>query len=143
MTKIEILQSWYDEVWSKGNLDVIDHLLVPNITANGVLTSIGLTREEFRDLVVAVRGLLQSINVTLKQTVEQGDWLAALTEIQAKRDDNGEPVSISSQVMVRFEGNRLAETHYQFDFFTMFEQLGQLPTDSLPICLTGQRLVWK
>lgn len=143
MTKTEILQRWYDEVWSKGNLDAISEMLGEDIVANGIIPALGITRGEFGDLIEAVRSLLGPIKVELAQTVEQGDWLAARYMIDSEALETGEPVHVSGQVMARFKDGRIAESHYQFDFFSMFEQLGQLPPDSLPVCLTGQKMRWR
>ncbi len=44
--------------------------------------------------------------------------------------------------MARFKGGKMVEAYNQFDFISLFEQLGQLPQDTLPICMTGQQLDW-
>ena len=142
MKKTEILQRWYDEVWTNGNLDAIDEMLGEDLVANGIIPALGISRNEFGDLVEAVRSLLGPIRVKLAQTVEQDDWLAARYVIDTEAAETGEPVHVSGHAMVRFKDGKIAESHYQFDFFSLFEQLGQLPPDSLPVCLTGQTMRW-
>ncbi len=142
MTNSEILQRWYDEVWTNGNLDAIDEMLGVDVEAQGIIPALGISRREFSDLVEAIRGLLGPIKVELAQTVEQGDWLAARTSIDTEVPETGRPIHVSGHVMARFENGQIVESFYQFDFFSFFEQLGQLPPDSLPICLTGQKLDW-
>lgn len=142
MTKADILQLWYDEVWSKGNLAAIDELLGEHVVAEGIIPALGVTRDDFSNLVVAIRNLLGPIKVELAQCVEQGDWLAARYVVDTVSEDGGTPVHVSGQVMARFSGGQIVESFYQFDFFSLFQQLGQLPPDSLPVCLTGQGLDW-
>jgi len=142
MTKTELLHYWFDEVWTKGNLEVIYQMYGPGSKANGVIPAFALRNVEFHDMVLAIRSELNEIKVTFTHTMEQDDWLAVRTMIQAERADNGAPVQFSGQLFARFEGTRFAETHCQVDFLSLFEQLGQLPADTLPICLTGQGLRW-
>lgn len=142
MKKSDILQLWYDEVWSKGNLKAIDEILGEDVVAQGIIPALGVTRDDFSNLVIAIRNLLGPIKVELKQTVEQGDWLAARYVVDTVSDDGGKTVHVSGQVMARFSQGQIVESFYQFDFFSLFQQLGQLPPDSLPVCLTSQRLDW-
>ena len=142
MKKSDILQLWYDEVWSKGNLKAIDEILGEDVVAQGIIPALGVTRDDFSNLVIAIRNLLGPIKVELKQTVEQGDWLAARYVVDTVSDDGGKTVHVSGQVMARFSQGQIVDSFYQFDFFSLFQQLGQLPPDSLPVCLTGQRLDW-
>jgi hypothetical protein len=142
MNKSEILQLWYDEVWTKGNLKAIDELLGEETEAQGIIPSLGIQRQDYADLVIAIRALLGPIKVTLSQTLEEGDWLAARYLADTENPGTGEPVQVSGQVMARFSKGQIVESYYLFDFFSLFQQLGQLPPDSLPVCLTGQRLDW-
>jgi len=142
MTKTELLQRWFDEVWFRGNLDAIGELFVPNAEANGVLPEIEFGPDEFRELVKVMREHLGNIRVTLHKTIEQDDWLAALTRAQMTRIDNHAPIEMTGQVMARFDGDKMVETYNQFDLVSLFEQMEQFPQHTLPICMTGARLTW-
>ncbi|MGR3759195.1 ester cyclase [Roseobacteraceae bacterium NS-SX3] len=142
MTKTELLQYWFDEVWSNGNLSVIDEMLTPDTQLNGVIAAQALPKNDYPDLVLALRNLLGPIKVRLVQTMEQGDWISARMVVDTERAGTGERFQVTGQLMTRFEGSRIAETHTHFDFFSLFEKLGQLPPDALPVCMTGQRLTW-
>ncbi|PCJ06648.1 MAG: hypothetical protein COB16_13010 [Rhodobacteraceae bacterium] len=142
LTKADLLQYWFDEIWSKGNLDVIDEMLGPETIANGLIPSFSLLPADYHDLVLALRSLVKDINVGFTHTLEQDDWIAVRTVINGNRADNDKPIQIFGQIFVRFDGQRLAEIYSHVNFFSLFEQLGQLPPDALPICLTGQRLQW-
>jgi len=142
MTNTELLQNWFDEVWTKGNLDMIEHLVRPDTIATGLITAFTLRSNDLRELIAAVRVFLTDIKVIFSHIMEHDDWLAVRTVITAERADTGQPVQVTGQLFVRFQDQRIAEIHSQFGFFSLFEQLGQLPPDVLPICLTGQRLRW-
>lgn len=142
MTKTELLQRWFDEVWFRGNLDAIDELFAPSTKANGLLPEMAMGPEDFRELVTVLREHIGDIKVTLVKTIENGDWLAALLQARMNRTDNGAPVEVTGQVIVRFDGDKMTEAYNQFDMISWFEQLGQMPPNTLPVCLTGQMMGW-
>ena len=142
MTKTEILQQWYDRVWVDGDLDAIDQFFQPDATAEGIIPEFQVGRDEFRDLVTAFRYHVGDIRVELPKVIENGDWLAAILHVHTSRADNGAPIELTGQVMARFQDGKVVEAYNQFDFISLFEQLGQLPADTLPVCMTGQSLDW-
>ena len=143
MTKTELLQYWFDEVWSKGNMSVIDRMYGPDTLSTGVISISSLQREDIHELVTAIRELLTDIKVTFSHKMEQEDWLAVRSVIDAKRSDNGAPVQMTGQMFIRFEGQIIVESHSHFNYMSLFDQLGQIPPDAVPILLTGQAMQWK
>jgi hypothetical protein len=140
--KKELLQAWYDCVWVKGDLDAIDRFFQSSTIATGIIPEMQIGPDDFRDLVTAMLHMVGDVKVGLPVAVEDGDWLSALITVNAVRLDNRAPVNVTGQVMVRFEGDKMVETYNQFDFMGLFEQLGQLPDNTLAICMTGQKLDW-
>lgn len=141
-SKPELLQSWYDRAWRDGDLSAIDETFLPETSASGVVPSLQLSRADFEAFLDALRNLMRNIEVTIVQSMEDGDWMAARLLLTGESTETGAPVSATGQVMLKFSGSKIAETYGQLDYFTLFEQLGQLPADALPVCLTGQRLNW-
>ncbi|MEX0365716.1 MAG: ester cyclase [Ruegeria sp.] len=142
MTKSEVLKEWYAQVWEQGNTDVIGQYFDPDTMAEGLIPEMQVGPDDFRDLVTAFRYILGDIRVELPKIIEDGDWLSAILHVHTSRADNGAPIEVSGQVMARFRDGKMVEAYNQFDFISFFEQLGQLPQDTLPVCMTGQRLDW-
>lgn len=143
MTNTELLQYWFDEVWSNGNLNVIDRMYGPDTYSTGVISGTSLQREDIRELVTAIRELLKDIKVSFSHVMEQEDWLAVRTEIDAKRSDNEAEIQMTGQMFIRFENQVIVESHSHFNYLALFEQLGQIPSEAVPILLTGQAMQWK
>lgn len=141
-SKAELLQRWYDRAWRDGDLGAIEDTYLPDTSASGVIPSLQLSRADFEAFLDALRNLMRNIEVSIVQSLEQDDWLAARLLLSGESRATNEPVSATGQVMLQFQGERIAATYGQLDYFTLFEQLGQLPADALPVCLTGQRLDW-
>lgn len=142
MTKSELLKEWYDQVWVHGDLEAIDQFFDPDTMAEGIIPEMQVGVDDFRDLVTAFRYHVGKIDVKLPKTIENGDWVAAMLHVHTSRADNGAPIEVTGQVMARFKDDKVVEAYNQFDFISLFEQLGQLPEDTLPICMTGQQLAW-
>lgn len=138
--KSERLLEWYQRVWIEGDLDAIDEYFSTETAANGIMPDMAVGPDDFRELVPMVMALIEGIDVSMLVTTEQDDWVAGLYKVSAMASHNSAPVVVMGQVLVRFEGEKMVETYNSFDFFGLFEQLGQLPPNSLALCLSGQPL---
>lgn len=142
MSKSDRLRAWYSEVWEQGNTDAIDEYFAPDTMAEGLIPEMQVGADDFRDLVSAFRHVLGDITVELPKIIEDGDWVSGVLHVKTFRADNGAPLEVTGQVMARFDDDKMVEAYNQFDFISLFEQLGQFPQDTLPVCMTGQRLDW-
>lgn len=142
MKKSQLLKEWYDQVWVHGDLEAIDRFFDPSAMAEGIIPEMQVGPDDFRELVMAFRHHVGDIKVELPKTIEDEEWVSAILHVHTSRADNGAPIEVTGQVMARFAEGKLVEAYNQFDFISLFEQLGQLPEDSLPICMTGQKLEW-
>lgn len=142
MTKSERLRAWYAEIWENGNVDAIEEFFTQDTKAEGLIPEMQVGADDFRDLVMAFRHILGDITVELPKIIEHGDWVSGILHLKTSRADNDAPITATGQVMARFSGEKMVETYNQFDFISLFEQLGQFPPDTLPVCMTGQRLDW-
>ncbi|WP_170330023.1 ester cyclase [Ruegeria arenilitoris] len=142
MSHADILRNWYAEVWENGNIDAIDQFFAPDTMAEGLIPEMQVGADDFRDLVMAFRHVLGDIKVDLPKIIEDGDWVSGILNVSTTRADNGAPLQATGSVIARIKDGRMVEAYNQFDFISLFEQLGQFPQDTLPVCMTGQRLDW-
>ncbi|MFD3189641.1 ester cyclase [Sedimentitalea sp. HM32M-2] len=142
MSKSDQLRKFYEDVWVKGDLDAIDMYFSADAQAGGIIPEMQVSPDDFRDLVSAFKTLLGDIRFDMPKVIENGEWAAAIIHAHTSRADNGAPVEVTGQTMARFDGDKMVEAYNQFDYVSLFEQLGQFPDDTLPVCMTGQRLDW-
>lgn len=140
MQKADIMRSWYARIWNQGDLDAVDEMFCPDTKAAGLLPDMRLGPDEFKELVTMIMELVEEIDARVIKTVEQDDWMSALVHVDARCSATGKPITVSGQVIVRFDGDVMVETYNAFDFLGFFEQMGLLPDQVLPICLSGQRI---
>ncbi|MGC9370821.1 MAG: ester cyclase [Paracoccaceae bacterium] len=138
MTKTELLDAFLHRVWIAGDFAAAQDLFSPTATARGVVPAMAVGPEDFGIAAEALRGLVAAPAYRIERTVEQGDWLSALVSVRASGAANGHPVALTGQVMLRFDGDRVAEAHNHFDYLGFFEQLGLLPEEALGAFLSGR-----
>lgn len=138
--KTDILQRWYDQVWTQSNLDAVDELFAIDTTAVGIMPDFAVTPEDFKQLVTAVRALCTTPRAKILRAHDVDDWLSALIEVRTTNLAETNDVTVTGMVFARFDGDKMIETYNNFDFLTFFEQLGQLPEGTLGLLLAGSRL---
>ena len=135
--KRNLLEKWYQAVWVEGDLHAIEDYFSPDGEAEGIVPGLSVDKEEFKELVSTVRPMMNDIEVSVLHSIEQDDWLSALVEVRGVSARNSDPVHAFSHVMIRVQNTCIVEAYYGFDTLTFFEQLGQLPPDTMPQLLSG------
>ncbi|SLN42240.1 SnoaL-like polyketide cyclase [Aquimixticola soesokkakensis] len=135
----QLLQSWYDRVWSQGDLDAVDEFFAPQAAANGMMPDLQASAADMRDLVLAVQSMLREIKFSVDLVLVQDDWVSAMVSMAAKSAETMQPVKINGHVMMRMEGGLIVEAYNHFDFLGFLEQVGALPKDTLALALSGMR----
>ncbi|WOI34040.1 ester cyclase [Tritonibacter scottomollicae] len=142
MKNSALLHHWFEEVWNKDNLAVIDELLDPDVVFNGSLDSVVSPGVDYKEVVTAMKALLDQAHVTITHSMDEGDLAMVRVRVNGVGHSHAQKLDFTGHVTVRVRDGRFIEFYTDFDYLRMFEQLGQLPTDSLPVCMTGERLTW-
>ena len=140
MTKADILREWYTAVWEEGRLDVIEDYFVDAPHNRHIAQGFGIEPSEIREWVSVLRSFVTDIRVDILHSIEEGDWLSAMLEINCRNSATQKPIRVYQQIMLRFDGDRKAESYPAFDFIRFFEQLGQLPENTHALLLGGNVL---
>ncbi len=140
MTKLELLEQWYQRVFIDVDLDAIDEFFAPRTTASGFMSELAVGADDFRELVPAMTNLIRDLSVSIDAHHDSGDWLWALVSVRAKSARSMAPVTFSGQVMMRVENGKITQAFNQFDFITFFEQLELLPANTFALCLSGETI---
>lgn len=139
---LEVVKQWFHDLWERADAAAINALSQSDTVIHGAITDLGATRNDYSDMVMALNGLLNNITFEYITPLEQGDLVAAQLLVRAQAPRSNTPIRFSGQFIARVTEGKLAEITATIDYMKMFEQLGQIPEESLAICLTGERLVW-
>ncbi|MFL4471246.1 ester cyclase [Tateyamaria armeniaca] len=138
--KIRTLQTYFEEIWIKGNLDMLPKLLSPNARTRGIMGDMPFDPDELSELVSMAHALFRPVSVSFPVLIEQDDWLSALVEITSVAKHSNKPIQVSNQMLVRFDDERMVEIHSNVDALNLFEQLGLLPDNAMAVMLGGTPL---
>jgi steroid delta-isomerase-like uncharacterized protein len=131
-----LIQRWFEEVWNQGRAEAIDELFAADGLAHGLSDESneplrgpaafkefhGKFREAFPDIVVAV-----------EDTIAEGDKIAARCTVRGKHTGDSlgfaatqAPMEITGISIVRIKDGKIVEGWNNFDFMTMYRQLGAI-----------------
>lgn len=133
-----IVRNYYDEVWSKGNLSLIDTLMAPDYVnidpatpaPNGEMHG----REGMKALVSSLRGAIPDMTMTIDGQIAEGDtvvswWHAAGTLLGSL---NGLPATgqrggATGVTITTFRNGEIVRDQAQWDLFGLLVQVGLIP----------------
>lgn len=132
----QLVQRWFEEVWNKGRADAIEEMFAEDGIAHGLADETGAPLQgpsAFREFHSKFRGAFPDIVVTVEDTVVEGDKVAARCSVRAMHagDHLGfaatqRPMEITGIAIVRVKDGKIVEAWNNFDFMSMFRQLGAL-----------------
>jgi steroid delta-isomerase-like uncharacterized protein len=140
---VRFVETWFEEVWKKGRLSAVDEMLAEGAVMHGLGEAGQDTRgaEAFKPFVQKLRGAFPDIEVTIEQTIEQGDliasrWVARMTH---SGDDLGVPatgkrVSVTGMSIARIQDGKMVEGWNNWDMLALMDQIGatQTPATLMP-----------
>lgn len=127
-----ISRRMFDEVWSGGNLNVIDELVAPDATGHDPANpDVPPGPEGVRRLVTMYRSAFPDLRLTVEDQIAEGDkvttrWTARGTQ---QGDLPGVPATgrqgtITGISIDRIEGDKIRETWTNWDTLGLLQQLG-------------------
>lgn len=121
-----LLYQWFDEVWNKSDATAIDRLMTGESKAQGIIPDDQPGGPEgFKVFYNDFRDRFSDVNVKVEDVVSEDDMESARTTVTAVHKESGKKVTFTGMCMVKVEDGKIASAWNNFDFLSMFEQLGQ------------------
>jgi len=131
-----LIRRWFEEVWNKGREEAIDEMFAEGAVANGLSDESGEPLRGpagFKPFFRRFRDAFPDIQVTVEDTVAEGDKVAARCSVRGRHSSDSlgfaatrRPVEFTGISIVRVSGGKIVEAWNNFDFMSMFQQLGAL-----------------
>jgi steroid delta-isomerase-like uncharacterized protein len=131
-----LIRRWFEEVWNKGRAEVIDELFAEEGVAHGLADASGEELRgpaNFRAFQQNFREAFPDIEVVVEDTVAEGDKVAARCTVRGSHRGHTlgfaateRPAEFTGICIVRISDGRIVEAWNNFDFMSMFRQLGAL-----------------
>ena len=137
-----LVRRWFEEVWNGGRAEAIDEMFAEEGVAHGLADESGAELRGPADFRVFHRRFRESfpdIEVVVEDTVSEGDKVAARCTVRGRHSGDSlgikatdSPVEFDGICIVRIRDGKIAEAWNNFDFMSMFRQLGALRVDPAP-----------
>ena len=114
---------WFDAVWNNGRKDAIDELLDVNGVVHGIEGINVPGPEGFKVFYDSFRLQFPKVHVEVEDTVSQEDYETSRCTVTAT-DANNQIVTFTGMTFLRIKDNKIVEAWNNFDFLSMYQQLG-------------------
>jgi steroid delta-isomerase-like uncharacterized protein len=130
-----LIRRFYDEGWTKNNLDVYDELVVDDFTDHQAMPGLPPGREGFKALNVMFRSAFPDLRVDVDNVVAEDDKVGCRWRSTGTHEGElfgipptGNKVDVTATVFYRVENGRLAEGWIARDDVGLMRQLGVIPS---------------
>jgi steroid delta-isomerase-like uncharacterized protein len=132
----QLLHRWFEEVWNNGRAEAIEEMFDENGIAHGLSEDPSNPIKGpsgYRPFYTTFRKAFPNIMVVVEDMIAEGDKVAARCSVRAKHE--GEfmgraatqaPVEFTGITIVRIHNGKIVEAWNNFDFMTMYKQIGSL-----------------
>lgn len=133
---VALIRRWFEEVWNKGREEAIDEMFAADGIAHGLNDEVGRIMRgpvDYKPFFRTFRSAFPEIEVVVEDTVAEGDKVAARCLVRGKHQSDslgfaatGQSAEFTGITIVRIEKGKIVEAWNNFDFMTMYKQLGAL-----------------
>ncbi len=125
---------WMQEVWSQGREDAIDEMMDANAVVHGIEEIKEPGTQGFKQFFRNFRTQFPQLHVEVEDVVVQDNCETSRCIVDATTA-NGQKVHFTGMTFVRIQDGKIAEGWNNFDFMTMYRQLGfkMAPAEELTV----------
>jgi steroid delta-isomerase-like uncharacterized protein len=131
-----LFRRWFEEVWNNGRSEAIDEMFAAEGIAHGLTDVSGAELrgpDHFREFHRSFREAFPDIRVTVEDVVAEGDRVAGRCSARGTHRAatlgfaaTDRPVAFEGMCIARIRDGQIVEAWNNFDFLTMYQQLGVL-----------------
>jgi predicted ester cyclase len=131
-----LLHRWFEKVWNQKSEAAIDEMFDADGIANGLNDADGNPLrgpENFKTLHRAFLSAYPDLNITVEDTVVEGDKIAARCTVRGTHSGDGigvaatnQPIEFTGLTIVKIKDGKIVEAWNEFDFMKMYSQVGAL-----------------
>ena len=128
----QLMRRWFEEVWNKQRVEVIDELLAPDALLHGHMPELR-GREAFKQLHATFCTAIPDIRVTPEFVFGAGDLVVAHNKVEGTQSgplfnipSTGRRVSFAGTSIARIKNGLFVEGWDQYNFLELYGQLDAL-----------------
>jgi len=131
-----VFRRWFEEVWNQGRAEAIEEMFAEDGVAHGLADASGAELRgpaHFREFHRGFRDAFPDIRVTVEDMIAEGDKVAGRCSARATHRSaslgfaaTDRAVEFDGMCIARIRDGKIVEAWNNFDFMTMYQQLGVL-----------------
>ena len=144
---VALLRRWFEEVWNKGRAEAIDEMFDEEGVAHGLADESGAELRgpaHFRVFHQQFIEAFPGLSVSVDDAVSEGDKVAARCTVRGRHGGDSlgfaatnRAVEFTGMTFARVRGGKIVEAWNNFDFMSMFRQLGAPRVEAGPAAAPG------
>ena len=123
-----------EEVWNKGNLDVLNEAVAPNYVGHDTLGPQIQGLEGFKKRVHSIRAAFPDLHATVEDIFQDGDVVITRVHSRGTHKGNfqgiaptGKRCDVEGITISRFSDDKVVEAWIQVDALALLQQMGAVP----------------
>ena len=131
-----LVRRYFEEIWDKGNLELIDELFTTNFVRHGPTATEGEVRglEGFKGVVGMYRTAFPDLRVPIEDLIAEGDRVVSRWTARGTHQGElmgiaptGNQASVTGMIVDRISGGRIEEEWVDYDTLHLMQQIGAVP----------------
>ena len=114
---------WFQEVWNNGRRNAIDELMDTNGVIHGIEGINAPGPEGFKVFYDSFKQQFPKVHVEVEDTVSQDGYETSRCLVTVT-DANNQTAKFTGMTFVQVKDNKIVESWNNFDFLSMYQQLG-------------------
>ena len=129
-----LMRRWFEEVWNRGRADAIPEMFAEDGIAHGLSDDVDAPLKGpngFLPFHGQFREAFPNIEVVVEDQIAEGDLVATRCSVRGKHQGDSlgfaatnSPVDFTGVTITRIRDGKIVEAWNNFDFATMYRQLG-------------------
>jgi steroid delta-isomerase-like uncharacterized protein len=129
-----VLHRWFEEVWNQRREETIDELMADNYVSHGLVGPDGREvqgKAAFKPFFRHFCQAFPDLRIAVEDAVVDGDKIAVRCSVTGTHTGHGvvagptnKAASFTGMCFARIEDGKIAEAWNNFDFLSMYKQLG-------------------
>jgi steroid delta-isomerase-like uncharacterized protein len=131
-----LIRRWYEEVWNKGRTEAIDEMFADDVITHGLADESGIPVQGaagFKEFHRKFKAAFPDLTITVEDTIAEGDKVVARCTVRGRHvgDSLGlaatdKPIEITGISITRIQDGKIVEGWNNFDFMSLFQQIGAI-----------------
>lgn len=137
----ELVHTWFDRVWVKGDAEYIDLGLSESCEITGLTPDSITSPADFRKFHGMMFELFGEFDIAIDHLMENESICSGVVSIRANHKPTNRPVRFRTSFFTTFENGRISKVENLVDYLSVLIQIKAVPADIAAKGLAGEKIL--